>query len=832
MALVTDSRATRPSRWRRLRRGMAAAVTATALSTLGAVAPAAAGPAETSVELVYVANYTDNAVTAYDPATRTVVATVPVTGPLGRVTLSPDGRQVYVTARNAVAVINTATNTVIGTIPAGRATHSVTFSPDGTRAYVDHTDGVDVVDTATRTVTATIPMPGLPRTIGLTPDGRRAYVANNNDITVSVIDTATNTVTAIAQAGFRSPLWGAIRPDGAFAYVADSSNNNVSVIDTATNTVVTRVKVGKAPWTVAITPDGQLAYVNNYQGDSVSVIDTASNTVIATLPVGRRPAALAIDPAGDKVYVTNTNSNTMSVIDTATNTVAETVPTGRFPYGAAVGNIVPLTVTGISPGHGPATGGTTVTLTGHRLTGTTDVTFDGVPATDVTVVDDSTVTATVPPHAPGTVDVTLTAVGRTFPAKQYTYDIPAPAVSGVAPDHGPLAGGTTVTITGTNLTGATAVNFGAVAATAFTVDSDTQITATVPAASAAGPVDVTVTTPGGTSAPGKFTYDAPAPAVSGIAPDHGPLAGGTVVTITGTNLTGATAVNFGTTAATAFTVDSDTQITATVPAASAAGAVDVTVTTPGGTSVAAQYTYEEGSFVFAKSADPKSGSTVKAGDKVTYTVTVTQQGAGEVKGAAIADDLSKVLDDATYNGDVKATSGTAEVKDGKLTWTGDLPVGGTATITYSVTVTGKGDAKLHNAVTTTDTKRGTCATEKGCETDHTATAGSTATPTPTPTATATPTPTGTATATPTGTPTPGTPTPGPSAQGPVIPQGPSAPQQGPLAPMTPVTPVAPRASGILASTGATVLTTATVSGALLLFGGLAVALSRRRSRQG
>ncbi|MEV7123593.1 hypothetical protein AB0O12_34740, partial [Kitasatospora griseola] len=125
-----------------------------------------------------------------------------------------------------------------------------------------------------------------------------------------------------------------------------------------------------------------------------------------------------------------------------------------------------------------------------------------------------------------------------------------------------------------------------------------------------------------------------------------------------------------------------------------------------------------GSYIFAKSSDPKSGSTVQVGDKVTYIVTVTQHGAGDVKGATITDDLSEVLDDAAYNGDVKASAGAAEIKDGKLAWTGDLPVDGTATITYSVTVTAGGDSRLHNVVTTTDDKRGTCDTDKGCETDH------------------------------------------------------------------------------------------------------------------
>ncbi|MFJ9447374.1 IPT/TIG domain-containing protein [Kitasatospora sp. NPDC101235] len=197
--------------------------------------------------------------------------------------------------------------------------------------------------------------------------------------------------------------------------------------------------------------------------------------------------------------------------------------------------------------------------------------------------------------------------------------------------------------------------------------------------------EMIVTDTASSSSTGKYTYDTPAPVVAGLAPDHGPLAGGTTVTLTGSHLTGATAVSFGAVPATAFTVDSDSQITATAPAGSAPGAVDVTVTTPAGASTGRPYTYVDplstGSYVFSETSDPTSGSTVKTGDKVTYSATVAQKGADEAKGATVTDDLSKVLDDAAYNGDVKATSGTAEVRDGKLRWTGDLPVGGSATIT-------------------------------------------------------------------------------------------------------------------------------------------------------
>ena len=111
-------------------------------------------------------------------------------------------------------------------------------------------------------------------------------------------------------------------------------------------------------------------------------------------------------------------------------------------------------------------------------------------------------------------------------------------------------------VTGTNLTGQTAVEFGATAGT-VTADTGTSITVNAPAESA-GTVDVTVTTPGGTSATSSadhFTYTA-APTVTAVSPSAGPLAGGTTgVMVTGTNLTGQTAVDFG---ATAGTVTADT----------------------------------------------------------------------------------------------------------------------------------------------------------------------------------------------------------------------------------------------------------------------------------
>src|SRR5690606_38361242 len=85
----------------------------------------------------------------------------------------------------------------------------------------------------------------------------------------------------------------------------------------------------------------------------------------------------------------------------------------------------------------------------------------------------------------------------------------APTLTAVAPATGPVAGGTSVTLTGTDLTDATAVTFGGTPAASFTVDSATQITAVTPA-HAAGAVEVAVTTPGGSATlAGAFSFEAP-----------------------------------------------------------------------------------------------------------------------------------------------------------------------------------------------------------------------------------------------------------------------------------------------------------------------------------
>jgi hypothetical protein len=147
-------------------------------------------------------------------------------------------------------------------------------------------------------------------------------------------------------------------------------------------------------------------------------------------------------------------------------------------------------------------------------------------------------------------------------------------VTNISPTSGTV--GTTVTLTGTNFTGATSVRFGAATATPANITA-TSLTAVVPTGATSGPIRVLNGTGWGSSAT-SFTVNA-VPTITSFTPTSGPV--GTVVTITGTNFTGATSVKFNGVAATTFTVNSATQITATVPTGATTG--KISVTTPGGT---------------------------------------------------------------------------------------------------------------------------------------------------------------------------------------------------------------------------------------------------------
>ena len=217
-------------------------------------------------------------------------------------------------------------------------------------------------------------------------------------------------------------------------------------------------------------------------------------------------------------------------------------------------------------------GGTTVTLAASSPTGlyllTDNAGYNATPST-----------LALP--APIATSITNTNFRGAAFAPVAAVVTPAPTITGFTPASG--AAGATVTITGTNLTGATAVTLNGVAITGFTVVNGTTITFTVPATATTG--TIAVTTPGGTAtSTGTFTFvpAASAPTITSFTPTSGPV--GTTVTVTGTNFTGATGATLNGLTVTGFMVMGATSVMFNVPAGATSGLIAVTTAAGTGTS--------------------------------------------------------------------------------------------------------------------------------------------------------------------------------------------------------------------------------------------------------
>lgn len=305
---------------------------------------------------------------------------------------------------------------------------------------------------------------------------------------------------------------------------------------------------------------------------------------------GTTVSLVATSPTGLFVLSDNTGYNappTLSTLPAAI--IAPTISNTSF-RGVAFAPTTPApAIASFTPTSGLANGTVTVTVTGTDFTGATAVKLNGVVIAGFTVVNNTTITFVVPTGATSGPIAVTTPGGTVTSTAAFTVIAPSnpmPTISSLAPSTA-LAGSTafTLTVNGTGFVSSSVVNFNGTALTTTYV-SATQLTAAVPAAAlaTAGAYNVTVTSPapgGGTSAAAMFTVTAPAPAITSFTPTTG--GPGAMVTLTGTNLTGATVLRIGTFAVTNFTVVNGTTITFVLP--SGTGSVNgfVSVTTPGGT---------------------------------------------------------------------------------------------------------------------------------------------------------------------------------------------------------------------------------------------------------
>jgi uncharacterized repeat protein (TIGR01451 family) len=294
------------------------------------------------------------------------------------------------------------------------------------------------------------------------------------------------------------------------------------------------------------------------------------------------------------------------------------------PSPATVGSNITYTLTVTNNGPSTATGVTTTDTLPGSVTFVSSSSSQGTCSGTATVTcglgsvvsgASATVTIVVTPNTATTLSNTASVSGNESdptPNNNYstaltTVNPPAPMITMFSPTSGPV--GTSVTIAGINFTGASAVKFNGTSAS-FTVNSDTQIFTSVPSGATSGPISVT--TSGGTAtSSASFTVSTSPtpPSISSFSPTSGGAEA--KVTIQGTNLVGATSVQFNGASA-SFQVKGS-RIIAIVPQGATSG--PISVTTPAGTAISAN--------IFTVISPPLISGFAPATGPVGTSVTIT-----------------------------------------------------------------------------------------------------------------------------------------------------------------------------------------------------------------
>ncbi|WP_427138360.1 IPT/TIG domain-containing protein [Psychrobacillus psychrodurans] len=286
-------------------------------------------------------------------------------------------------------------------------------------------------------------------------------------------------------------------------------------------------------------------------------------------------------------YTVAQTSSTFEIGDGSTYSLNTTNPI------VEIKNHAPI-ITSITEDKGLTTGGETVTITGQNFLAGVKVYFGSVLGT-VTSVTDNEIIVTTPVGTQGTVQVKVENTDRQFAIGNFNY-YAIPTITTVSPAEGPLEGGNTVVINGTNyLRGAVVYFNGVEAPTSFS--SATLLRATVPTASVSGVVTVKVVNPDQSSVEliDSYTYLAPPPPpeieLISLSLTSGELKGGLNTILTGKNFARGAKVYFGDVEATT-TFMSTTSLRVSVPAVTQPGKVAVKVENPDGMSATLTDAYE------------------------------------------------------------------------------------------------------------------------------------------------------------------------------------------------------------------------------------------------
>lgn len=317
------------------------------LIVLGLFIAAGTLAAQTPSPALLVLNKEDNALAIVDPATRTVVARIPVGEAPHEVTASADGKLAFVSnygsrqPGHTISVIDLVAQKEIHRVelsPLGRP-HGITYADGKVYFTAEASKLIGRYDPATNKVDWLLGTgQNTTHMVLLSRDRNTIFTSNIGSDSLTIIERApgrpdwNETVVPVG----KGPEGFDLSPDGRELWAAHSRDGGVSIIDVAAKRVTQTLSLGtKRSNRLKFTPDGKRVFISDMGGDELLILDAATRQVVKRLKPGRSPEGILMTPDGARAYVAVANDNQVAVVDLKTLEVTDHLATGRGPDGMA-----------------------------------------------------------------------------------------------------------------------------------------------------------------------------------------------------------------------------------------------------------------------------------------------------------------------------------------------------------------------------------------------------------------------------------------------------------------------------------------------------------------
>jgi len=288
-----------------------------------------------------------------DPATNKIVGEIEGIEVNHGAAAAPDGSRFYFTneANETLDVVDTKTLAITKSIPLSGRPNNVTISRDGRRVYVAIVaapGAVDVIDTPTLERVKTVPTRGGVHNTFLTPDGRHVIAGSIQGKNLTVIDQKTEEPlwTLYFENGVR-PIGFETNPDGSTRrmFVQITNFHGFFVVDFEKRKEVGRIQLPELPpaeqnWDtlqgspshgIGVAPDGKTLWVCSKVNHAVYAYSLPDLTLLGGVEVGHHPDWLTFTPDSKTLYVANAGSNSVSAVDIVSMKEVARIPVGQVP---------------------------------------------------------------------------------------------------------------------------------------------------------------------------------------------------------------------------------------------------------------------------------------------------------------------------------------------------------------------------------------------------------------------------------------------------------------------------------------------------------------------